>query len=219
MKHVTFFIILLVLLAFGSCGKQTDSKDSPAVDTIPMMVMQIQQCSRLYTSEYQLHKIVAYSDTMALRGSFLQRDFRIDLPLGQRRIAIPVTATVKAAVDLSHFSASNIHRHGKKIEIILPDPEITMTATTIDHDGVRQKVSLLRSHFSDEEITRIQQQGRADIVKALPRLNIIENARLNAARQLIPIIEQMGYQEEDITITFRKKFTPKDLQQLIRTTE
>lgn len=219
MKRSTFLIFLLAFLTFASCGKKADSKDAPAVDTIPMMVMQIQKCSRLYTSEYQLHKIVAYSDTMALKGSILQHAFRIDLPLGKRRIAIPVTATVKASVDMSQITEKNIRRNGKQIEIILPDPEITMTATTIDHQGVKEKVSFFRSRFSDEEITRIQQQGRTDIVKTLPSLDIIESARVSAARQLIPIVEQLGYEEGDVTITFRKKFTVSDIQQLIRNDE
>lgn len=219
MKRYILLIILFGLLTIVSCGKHAESKAIPAQDTVPMMVMQIQQCSRLYTSEYQLHKIVTYSDTMSLRGRFLQRDFSIDLPTGKRRIAIPVTATVKASVDLSTFTEANIRRHGKKIEVILPDPVITMTATTIDHNGVREKVSFFRSHFSDEEVTSIQQQGRKDIIRTLPSLNIIEDARQSAARQLIPILEQLGYDEQDITITFRKNFSPENIINFIRETD
>ena len=47
----------------------------------------------------------------------------------------------------------------------------------------------------------------------------MENARQNAARQLILIVAGMGWRPEDVTVTFRKKFTPADLAGLIRKTE
>lgn len=207
---------LLMLLASCSGGNSKSEEKATQQDSLPMMVMQIQKCSRLYTSEYHLHKIVTFQDTMSLRGSLFHQQFKIDIPASRRRIAIPVEATVKASVDLSKVTERNIRRNGKKIEVILPDPEITLTSTKIDHEGVRQKVSLLNHKFTDEEVTAIQRQGRDDIVKSIPKLNITENARENAARQIIPLIEQMGYDEKDITITFRKKFTLGDLQTLIK---
>ena len=108
---------------------------------------------------------------------------------------------------------------GDKVEIVLPDPEVTLTATQIDHEGVREKVSLFRSRFTDEEVTQIQRQGRDDIIKSIPRLGIIENARQNAARQLVPIVEALGYRPENITVTFRKRFTISDIPNLIKTVE
>ena len=80
-------------------------------------------------------------------------------------------------------------------------------------------MSLLRHNFTDEEITDIQQHGRNEMIKALPKLGIIENARQSAARQIIPIIEQMGYPKEKVTITFRKKFSPSDFPSIIRNIE
>lgn len=219
MRHPFFILIFVLLLTACGHSAEKSGSDTSAPDTIPMMVMQIQKCSRLYTSEYRLHKIVTFDDTMSVGGTLMNHRFKINLPVGKRRIAIPVTATVKASVDFSQFSEQNVRRHGDKIEIILPDPEVTLTATQIDHAEVRQKVSLLRSRFSDEEITRIQRQGRQDIINQLPRLDILENARQSAARQLIPIIEQMGYRQENITITFRKDLHVSDLPTLIKTTE
>ncbi len=214
-RHFPFYLLLLLLCACGQKNQEAEP-ETQAVDTIPMMVMQIQKCSRLYTSEYQLHKIVTFNDSMSLNGSFLQKDFKIDLPMWRRKLAIPMTAQVKAFVDFSKFSEKNIKRHDGRIEIILPDPQIAMTSTQIDHEEIKKKVSFLRSNFTDEEMTHIQQQGRADIIRSLSRLGIIENARQSAARQLIPILAQMGYEESQITITFRKKFTLADIPTLIR---
>lgn len=216
-------IIHLLLLAtfLSACGggAKNDVVKQQVVDTIPMLVMQIQKCSKLYTSEYQLHKIVTYDDIMTVKGKLFHQSFRINLPLGKRRVAIPVKANVKAYVDFCEFSEKNVRRRGDKIEIILPDPEVVLTATQVDHEGVKQKVSFFRSDFPDEEITRVQQQGREAIIKSIPNLGILENARQNAANQLIPIIEQLGYRPEDVTITFRKRFSISDIPTLIKQTE
>ena len=209
----------MLLFLITGCGHQTKDVEKPTVDTIPMMVMQIQKCSRLYTTEYQLRKIVTYGDSVSINGSFLHQDFKIDLPMGRRKVAIPMTANVKAYIDFSNFSEKNIKKHDGKIEIILPDPEFIMTSTQVNHAGIKKKVSVLRKNFSDEEITRLQQQGRNDMIKSLPKLGIMENARQNAARQIFPIIEQMGYSSDDVTITFRKKFTWNDFPSLIKKTE
>jgi hypothetical protein len=119
----------------AACGKgnKAGQENSPAIDTIPLMVMQIQKCSRLYTSEYQVHKIVTFADTMSVSGQFLSKKFKIGLPAGKRRIAIPVTASIKAYIDFSKFSSANVKKKGNQIEIILPDPQFTMTSTEIDH--------------------------------------------------------------------------------------
>lgn len=208
--------LCFVLLASCSGGHRAEPARPPQVDTLPMMAMQIQKCSRLYTSEYRLHKIVTYDDSMSFRGSFLHRPFKVNLPVGKRRVAIPMTASVKAYIDFNDFDASSIRRRADRIEIVLPDPQLVMTSTQIDHEAIRKKVSLLRSNFSDEEMTRLQQQGRDDMVRSLARLDIIENARQSATRQLVPIVEQMGYKPENITVTFRKKFTLSDIPSLIR---
>ena len=42
-------------------------------------------------------------------------------------------------------------------------------------------------------------------------MGIIESARANAAALLIPMIEQMGFQRDPLTITFRQDFGPADL--------
>ena len=220
MRKICLALACAVLLVACGGGATNDAPASaPAVDTIPMMVMQIQKCSRLYTSEYQLRKIVTFDDTMSVGGQLFHQRFRIDLPLGKRRIAIPVTANVKAYIDFSQFSEKNVRKHGDKIKIILPDPEVALTATQISHEGVREKVSFFRSRFTDEEVTAIQRQGRDNIIRSIPRLGIVENARQSAARQLIPIIEQMGYRQENISITFRKQFSADDIFNIIKKTE
>lgn len=204
-------------LLFTACSQhKTETAETvQAIDTIPLLVTQVQQCSRLYTTSYKIHKIITHNDEVKVEGTFMKRDFSIDLPLGERRIAIPIDATIKAYIDLSTFSASNIHRNGDKINITLPDPRIIITASKIDHKDIREYVALTRRNFSDAELSNYEKQGRKQIENAIPQMGIIEQAQKSAARQLVPLFTALGYKEENIVISFRKKFSIHDLPQLL----
>lgn len=211
-SHLIYIIVSTVLLlaiicffAFKSCSASDKGQESAPepIDTIPMMVMQIQQCSRLNTAEVIVHKIITHNDKVKLDGKLLGKDISIDLPLGKRKVAIPIYATLKASIDLTKIKPEDIIRTAEKIEIILPEPVAEITETHIDHDGVRQYVAFTRSNFSDEELQSYEKQGRDAIEKDIPSLGIEAMARESAARQIIPIIEKVGYKESDITITFR----------------
>ena len=200
-------IIVLLAITLGACkNKNTDADATNKVlDTIPMLVTQVQECSRLYTTEYHIHKIITHDDEMKVSGSFMKKDFSVNLPLGERRIAIPMTATIKAYIDLSSFDAKNIQRSGK--QLIVPLPE------------VKQYVALTRQNFTDAELTNYEEQGRKQILNAIPQMGIIEEARKSAARQLVPIFTQLGYKDADVTISFRKKFTINDIRNFIETSK
>lgn len=226
MRPGLFFIYVVMggvfCLCVSSCSNhRRPSNDSlpVAIDTVPMLVMQIQKCSKLYTAEYDIHKIVTHDDVKRLKGSVFNRDFDIALPLGDRKIAIPMDAKLKAYVDFSGFSARNISRSGNKIIVTLPDPKVTLTSTKIDQRNVKEYVAVTRSRFSDAEMADFEKQGRSAIIASIPRLGIIETARDNAARVIIPMIVQMGYKESDITISFRKEFGVGDLGLLLDKTD
>jgi len=52
-------------------------------------------------------------------------------------------------------------------------------------------------------------------IETIPQLGIIPTAQENAARVLVPLIAQMGYEEKDIIIQFRKEYGLNDIQSLI----
>ena len=174
------------------------------IDTVPMLIMQVQQCSKLYTAEYRVHKIITHDDALRLKGQLLSKSFNLKVPLADRKIAIPMDAKIKAFIDFSEFSEKNIERSGDKITIILPDPQVVMTSSKIDQNNVKQYVGLTRAHFSDEELARYQQQGREAILQSIPDMGIEETARANSAKVLVPMLTQLGYEEQNITIAFRK---------------
>ena len=189
-------IIVLLAITLGACkNKNTDADaTNKALDTIPMLVTQVQECSRLYTTEYHIHKIITHDDEMKVSGSFMKKDFSVNLPLGERR-------------------------SGKQLIITLPDPKIVLTSTKIDHQEVKKYVALTRQNFTDAELTNYEEQGRKQILNAIPQMGIIEEARKSAARQLVPIFTQLGYKDADVTISFRKKFTINDIRNFIETSK
>lgn len=208
-------ILFSIFMLCCSCSRHKTEQETVNIDTIPMMVMQIQKCSKLYTAEYKVHKIITHDDKMKLNGSFMKKDFSINLPLGSRKIAIPMDATLKAYIDFADFNEDNVKRQGNKIEIILPDPHVTLTSTRINHDEIKQYVALTRSRFSDEELSSYERQGREAIIKDIPSMGMMDMARESAARTLIPMIEQMGFEESNITISFRKHYTLNDIKSLL----
>jgi hypothetical protein len=144
----------------------------------------------------------------------MSKAFDLKVPLADRKIAIPMDAKIKAYIDFSEFSEKNIERSGDKITIILPDPQVVMTSSKIDQKNVKQYVGLTRANFSDEELASYQQQGRDAIIKSIPDMGIVETAQANSAKVLVPMLKQLGFEEQNITIAFRN--TNRDWKSLIR---
>ena len=209
-------LLLVIIAALASCSKSgRQEAKQPEIDTIPMLVSQIQKDSRLYTAECHIHKIVTQNDVKKLNGSFLNKKFSVDLPFSSRQVAIPMDATVKAYVDMGKVTEENIHRNGKKIQIVLPDPQLVVTSTKIDHKDMSSYVALLRDKYTDKELTAIERQGREAMIADIPQLRIIEQSRASAARIIIPMCTALGYEEKDVTVTFRKQeFTLDEIKQM-----
>lgn len=215
--YFNFLIVFAALAVAGCSRKQTPRQQPEYVDTIPMRVMQVQKCSRLYTAEYKMHKIITHDDEIRMKGKFLNQDYDVALPMGSRKIAIPIDATVKAYIDLSSFSEKNVRRVGDKIDVTLPDPRIEMTSSRINHGEIRKYVALTRQNFSDKEMAGYEQQGRQAIINDIPQTGIMEMAKESAARVMVPFFVGMGFNEKDITISFRKDFSDNEIKKMIVT--
>lgn len=215
--YFNFLIVFAALAVAGCSRKQTPPQPPESVDTIPMLVMQVQKCSRLYTAEYKMHKIITHDDEIRMKGKFLNQDYDVALPMGSRKIAIPIDATVKAYIDLSSFSEKNVRRVGDKIDVTLPDPRIEMTSSRINHGEIRKYVALTRQNFSDKEMAGYEQQGRQAIINDIPQTGIMEMAKESAARVMVPFFVGMGFNEKDITISFRKDFSDNEIKKMIVT--
>lgn len=200
LSHLT--LLLLAILLSGSCKHGGSDGSGASIDTIPMMVQQIKECSRLYTAEYKVHKIITHSDTSKISATVLGQKLNLNLPGGRRKVAIPIDAVLKAYIDFSNFSEDNVRSEGGKMYIDLPNPHVVITSSKIDHEGIKKYVSIIRSDFSDEELALYEKQGRQDIINDIPNLGILNTARRSAASQLLPLISMLGIPQENIVITF-----------------
>lgn len=206
LRNIFILIVVIAIVAalfflFRGCGK-TEEKGAE-VDTISYMLQQIQQCSRLYVSEYQVRKIVTHRDESRISARLFGSEINVALPASDRRVAIPINATLKAYIDMSEVKPQDVTRRADgKIDVHLPEPVVVTTATGIDYDGMKQHTSLFGKDFSDEELSSYETRGRKEIINEIPHLGIKEDARRSAAKMLIPIISYLGMQQEDIVITF-----------------
>ena len=199
-----------------SCTEKAKPNDTPAaIDTIPTLITQVKKCSRLYTAEYKIHKIITHNDEVRAKGKILNHEYDVALPVGERKVAIPVDATIKAYIDFGDFSERNIKRNGRKMEILLPDPHVQLTASRINHGEIRKYVAMMRQNFSDAELANYEQQGRKAIINDIPRLDITDMAKESATKIIVPFFVGMGFDEKDITVTFRKDFTAKEIIRMV----
>lgn len=199
-----------------SCTEKANPDDTPAaIDTIPTLITQVKKCSRLYTAEYKIHKIITHNDEVRAKGKILNHEYDVALPVGERKVAIPVDATIKAYIDFGDFSERNIKRNGRKMEILLPDPHVQLTASRINHGEIRKYVAMMRQNFSDAELANYEQQGRKAIINDIPRLDITDMAKESATKIIVPFFVGMGFDEKDITVTFRKDFTAKEIIRMV----
>ncbi len=211
-KHILVSLTVTILTMISACGQEEQKPGNAAeTDSVPSLAVQIQRCSRLYTTEYHIHKIITHDDVVRLKGNLLSKDFDITMPLGERRIAIPMDATLKAYIDFSDFSEENIERYGDQIVIVLPDPQLMLTSTKIDQNATKEYVGLVRSHFTDKERVAYEQQGRQAILNSVEHMDFLPTAQANAARVLVPLVKELGYEEENITIAFRKDLNLKKI--------
>ena len=139
----------------------------------------------------------------------------MEVPIGERKVAVPIDVTLKAYIDFSGFSEKNVLRSGDRIVITLPDPRVVVSSSRIDHEEVRQFVSLTRSDYTSAELADFTRQGEEEILKSVPDLGILEMARENAAHVLVPMLEGLGYEDRNIVVTFRKRFTEADIPLLL----
>ena len=206
----SLFLCSLTLCFSVACqpSEGSNGSDEALHDATADLVERVQQCSCLYTTEYQVHKIVACRADREVSAM----GFNLDLGIfGERKIIIPMDATLKGYIDFSTFSEANVEREGGRVVITLPDPQVMLTATKVDQEGVQQFVSGFRDRFSAEEQSAFEAEGRQTIIDEIPRLGIEQSAREGAVRLLVPLLQQMGFSEADITINFRSDYQPADL--------
>lgn len=220
----SLLLLLVVLLSLCGCKEKTGTPVPVPTDSVTVrkpdkaqLVMEVARTSRLYTTEYQVHKIVTHSDNPTLEGQVLGMPFKMKTRWGDRKVAIPITVTLKAYVDFSQFSADQVKRTPDgHLEIILPDPTVIQTASRVDHSGTRQYIDATRSRYTDAEISDFARQGADSILSHSMQLDIVDQAERSAAQTLFPMLRRMGYKDGQVTISFRREVKQPGGLQIIR---
>ena len=221
-QKLLFVVFSSMLLACSGVESETSAvsdvatpaPDSTIVHTEKMqqLVSTVRKCSRLYATEYHMHKIITHDDELKLKGSILGFDYDVNLPVGSRSIAIPMDAVIKCYVDFSQFGSDQVIYEDNSVTLILPDPQIELTSTRINHDEVQSYVALLRKDFSDKELSGFESEGRKLILQSIPKSQLAERTRSSLTKLLTPMLEQLDLDVDAITITFRKDLNPETLQ-------
>lgn len=212
--------VLWLLVTPMGCHKrdaQTNEVQAPtAADSVRRLVMTVRSSARLYVAEMQVHKLVTNTDEPVLTGQVLGMPVNMPTRIGKRRVLIPLDVTIKAYIDLQHFDERNVERTDSTLIVTLPDPQVVITASKIDNKGIRQYVDMARSRYTDAEITALARQGEDSIARHMAHYGIEREAQRSAANQLLPLLQQMGYKEGQVTVRFKKTFTDNDFVRMTR---
>ncbi len=210
-QKIKFILFLSVVILLAACS---DNKEVDPATKTKSIATQISKQSRLYTTEYMVHKIVTHKDVQRLQGSFLGKSFNQEISLGDRKIAIPIDVTLQAYIDFSTFSEKDIEIVDSMLYITLPDPKIVISSSKVDHKGIKTQVSWFRSDFTDAELTNYTRQGAISVLQEAPQMGVLESARKNATPLLVSLLTDMGFEQDRIIVKFRKEFDENDLKDL-----
>lgn len=206
MRKILKYPTVIALAALASCGGsgQGDTYSGEATPTPGSMAEQISTSGKLHVTEYKVHKIVTANDLKQLEGTIFKHKYSLTLPVGDRKVAIPVDAVFKAYIDFGKVTPADIEvtASPRTVSVTLPQPEVELTSSKVDHKGIREYRNGLRSRFSDAELSEFERQGRAAIENAMPTEKIRAQARRNGADLLIPVLVKAGFPADSITIVY-----------------
>lgn len=174
MKQLAIFGFSAFLLF--SCGSDEEVKKSE--------VFEIRHIGTLSTTEYTLGKVIKLDD----EGEWYK--------LGDRKILISCKAKVKAGVNLGEIRDEDIKIDGSKIEITIPQPQIT--SFEMDPNSIKTEmteVSGFRFQFTQEETNDILKKGEKSIRKDMQQLSILNDASKNAHVFIRDFYKQLGFEE------------------------
>ena len=164
----------LLLLVLVSCNRQEKKLNE---------VFARREMSELATVEYSVTKIVKASDD--------QTWYKI----GDRKILMSCSASIKAGIDLAAIKEENIEIDGKNINLVLPRAHvISLNIRPQDIRVEYQETGILRDPFNAEERDALMRQGEAQIRKSTENLGVLQTAETNASLFISNYLKSLGYE-------------------------
>lgn len=158
-------------------GCSSGNRQEEAAEPMQDIISALNDIPKLYLVEAKVDKVLLMND---------QEWYTI----GNRKCMIPVTAQVKAGIDLSNLK--DVRMEGKDIYLTLPAPFIEIESSEIRHDEVQTSVGLLRSNFTQDEFSQFANRGRRSIEQALPGMGLVEQCQEQARTMLSLMIRKLG---------------------------
>lgn len=182
-KSVLTLIVASAILVSG-CGKSLEDRAKEKFSTMTEM-------AEIGTVEYTISKIIKASDSKFYT-------------IGDRKILFSCSATMKAGVDMTNFSAEQVVIKDKEITINLPKPKVLSFNMPPEKAKLEyEKVGALRFDFTAEDRNNLLRQGEEDILADAPNLGILEDAENNARMFFEALLSQVGF--EKINVVFNEE--------------
>jgi hypothetical protein len=171
-KHFYFWILVLL----SGCAAKKENH--------PPVVFSLQQIGRLATAEYLVTRLVKAEDN--------QTWYKI----GNRKILISCTASVKAGIDFTKLEVQQVRQDEKRVSVQLPPPQILYL--NIPPESIKvayTDVSLFRDPFTTAEVNNIMKTAERQIQQQIAALHILETARSNASAFVTHFLTTAGFNE------------------------
>jgi len=173
-------VMALILLCNGCRKKNLEQKQE---------ILALKEMSDLATVEYVVTKIIRASDDKTW------------YKFGERKILMSCKASLKAGIDFSKISESDIIISGKDISLQLPHARLLSLNIRPEDLKVEYKdIGFLRSEFSTQERDQLAAQAQKQIEGSAEALGILQTSENNAALFITNMLHQMGY--EKIRVSF-----------------
>ena len=174
MNKKCFCFVILVLLT--GCTAKKEPRQP--------VVFSLQQIGKLATAEYVITRLVKAEDS--------QTWYKV----GDRKILISCTASVKAGIDFSQLQPQQVQQEEKKVSVLLPPPQIL--SLSIPPESIKvayTDVGLFRDPFTTAEINAIMQSAERQIRRQVAALIILATARSNATTFITRFLTTAGFSE------------------------
>lgn len=209
MNRIKILVGIAVMLATAMGSVSCIEQDNDTINEMKSdelisendIVNKVRQSDRIYVTEYAVQKIVTADDIKKMNIGKMS----FKMPIGDRKVAIPMDAILKAYIDFETFSSDDItiSREPHRLSVKIAAPKVEMTSSKINHKEIKEFTDFFRSSFSDKELTNFENQGREAILASIPKLGIVRRAEQNARDILVPMFMQFGFGANEINIEFK----------------
>lgn len=162
---------------------------SLSIDTsLPTVVNKIQRLQRLETVSYSLDKIVEGNRQSSVLPDFLVGD----------KLLLVVHGESIAGIDLSQLKTSDVHIHGRDIQVHLPAPQIFVTSLDNAKTRVYSRTTGLLVPEDPNLESEVRAEAQQQIQQAALADGILKTASKNAGSAVTAMLLGLGF--EHVTV-------------------